>query len=495
MTDSTATDEQLLEKCREGDTASFALLWQRHRAASLAAARGIAPTLDADDLVSTAYLKIFELVNAGKGPQGAFRPYLYKVISTVAADTYRSPEFAADDLDQVPDLHEAGPWQEHSFDLNAASRAFKTLPERWQQVLWYTEVEGLAPRQIGVMLGMSANSVSALAVRAREGLQSAWVEAHVDMQLADERCRSTVEHLQRFQRGKLTAKLSRDVSAHLDDCDQCSAAATEFSALNTQLALVLATIVVGAGAAVKLLNGLGALSNVATSSAAPASASASASAVTTTPGAPLTSYSPVLSRPVGPATTPVAATNTHTLLTLAASTLVVVAVGGAVWLTSALTGSALSDSLTDTPQQSANFFEAVTDRSNQEHNEVSEDQPGELPQNESFTEAGHASTATVPSTNAEISAETDTGASSGLTPDPTPAPSPVPAPTPFPSPSPSPAPSVPEEPTGTWTCWVPGVEFSSTYSSPSGTLPDGTTYVLWPNEGSSTPTVVYCAYR
>lgn len=493
MTDTTATDEQLLEKSREGDTASFALLWQRHSAAGLAAARGIAPTLDAEDLVSNAYLKIFELVNAGKGPQGAFRPYLYKVISTVAADTYRSPEFAVDDLDQVPDLHEAGPWQEHSFDLNAASRAFKTLPDRWQQVLWYTEVEGLAPRQIGVMLGMSANSVSALAVRAREGLQSAWVEAHVDMQLADERCRSTVERLQRFQRGKLTAKLSRDVSAHLDECDLCAAAATEFSALNTQLALVLATIAVGAGGAVKLLNELGALSNVTASSAA--SASASATAVAPTPGAALTSYPPALSRPVGPATTPVAATNTHTLLTLAASTLVVVAVGGAVWLTTAEAGSALSESRTETQQQSDNSFEKVTERSNQAHNEVSGAQSGDLPQNESFTETGHTSTATFSSTNTEINAETDTGAPSGLSSDQTPVPAPAPAPAPFPSPSPTPAPSIPEKPTGTWTCWDPGIEYSSVYSSPSGTLPDGTTYVLWPNEGSSSPTVVYCTYR
>ena len=251
------SDAELLALCREGDVEAFGVLWDRHRRAGIVAARSIAPGLDPDDLVSAAYLKILELVSSGRGPSGAFRPYLYRVISTLAADTHRSPEVASDQLDAIPDLSEVGPWEDGAFDLNAAARAFESLPERWQAALWYSEVEGMAPRQIAPLLGLSANGVSALCARAKEGLQSAWVETHVNMQLEDETCRTTREQLQRYQRGKLTARRSREVAAHLEQCRDCRVAAAEFSTLNRQLALVLATLFVGGVSATALVQQLG----------------------------------------------------------------------------------------------------------------------------------------------------------------------------------------------------------------------------------------------
>ncbi len=262
------SDTELLNLSRRGDSAAFGVLWERHRLAGIVAARNIASTLDPDDLVSDAYLKIFELVRDGRGPTGAFRPYLYKVISSVAADTYRSPEHSNSDLTEVPDLTEAGPWEDGAFDINAAARAFESLPERWQAALWYSEVEGLAPRQIAPILGMSANAVSALSARAKEGLQSAWVETHINMQLADEACGTTRSHLQRYQLGKLTSRRSREVAAHLETCDSCAAAAAEFKILNKQLALVLATIFLGGAPAAALLKSLGATTVVAGAGAA-----------------------------------------------------------------------------------------------------------------------------------------------------------------------------------------------------------------------------------
>ena len=61
------------------------------------------------------------------------------------------------------------------FESAAAARAFASLPERWQLVLWHTEVEGQKPADVAPLLGMSANSVSALAYRAREGLRQAFL--------------------------------------------------------------------------------------------------------------------------------------------------------------------------------------------------------------------------------------------------------------------------------------------------------------------------------
>lgn len=64
------TDGELLASSRSGSTAAYAELWKRHHRAGLAAAHGMAPHLDAQDLVSESFLKILALIMDGRGPQG-----------------------------------------------------------------------------------------------------------------------------------------------------------------------------------------------------------------------------------------------------------------------------------------------------------------------------------------------------------------------------------------------------------------------------------------
>ncbi len=252
----TKTDAELLEGARAHDDVAYSELWLRHHRAGYTAARSIAPHLEPEDLVSEAYLKILHLLKAGRGPQGAFRPYLYRVIRTLAADWSQKPESPSDTLDLVADTTSAAPWEDQEFDKSAASQAFASLNERWRTVLWYKEVEGLPPRQIATIMGISAHGVSELASRAREALRSGWVEAHLSENTTDNECKPTLKRIQRFQRGRLTRAASRDVEAHLTGCDSCKNAVKEVADLNRQLALVLAGLVVGVGSAATLLSGI-----------------------------------------------------------------------------------------------------------------------------------------------------------------------------------------------------------------------------------------------
>ncbi|QBE48886.1 sigma-70 family RNA polymerase sigma factor [Leucobacter triazinivorans] len=252
-----SSDRELLEASRDGDSSAFSELWRRHHRPALVAAQNFTTRFPAEDVVAEAYLKIFELVARGKGPTGAFRPYLYRVVRSVAVDWSRSPESSSAPLHEHLTATEAGPWEDEDFDRNAAAQAFLSLNSRWQEVLWYTEVEGLRPREVAKLVGTNARNVSALASRAREELRSAWVEQHVDRELADGACRSTLTHLQRYQRGKLTAARHRDVEAHLAHCDTCTRAAAEYAILNRHLALALATIFLGGVGAASLLQAFG----------------------------------------------------------------------------------------------------------------------------------------------------------------------------------------------------------------------------------------------
>src|SRR6187402_3733784 len=79
------SDAALVEKTRTGDQRAFAELWHRHYRSGARVARQFTSSIDADDLVSEAFTRIYKRVLAGGGPTGAFRPYLYTTIRNLAS--------------------------------------------------------------------------------------------------------------------------------------------------------------------------------------------------------------------------------------------------------------------------------------------------------------------------------------------------------------------------------------------------------------------------
>ncbi len=130
------------------------------------------------------------------------------------------------------------------FESGAAAKAFASLPERWQAVLWHTEVEGEKPAAIAPLLGLTANGVSALAYRAREGLRQAYLQQHL-ADVAGDRCRWTTERLGAYVRGGLTKRENKNVREHLDDCAKCTAVYLELVEVNSALPALLAPALLG----------------------------------------------------------------------------------------------------------------------------------------------------------------------------------------------------------------------------------------------------------
>ena len=222
------SDASLIAVARGGDRGAFAVLWQRHARSGLRVARQFTSSIDADDLVAEAFTQIYRQVLSGGGPDGSFRPYLYTTIRNLARRWGRtSRDISTDDLDEFEDPDTEGDPLVAALDRTFTVRAFRSLPQRWQSVLWYTEVEGLDPHEVAPLLGLSANSVAALSYRAREGLRKAWLQAHVsDTSEADD-CRWTIAHLGDYSRSELSVKAADRVAAHLAGCEHCSIIAEE----------------------------------------------------------------------------------------------------------------------------------------------------------------------------------------------------------------------------------------------------------------------------
>jgi len=253
----TTSDTELIESARSGDTSAFAELWRRHYRSAARVARQFTSSIDADDLVSEAYARIFQRVLAGGGPTGAFRPYLYTTIRNLASSWGAASHDVQVDVieefedERIPD--DPGSW---ALDRTLTAKAFRSLPDRWQTVLWYTEVEGMDPHEVAPLMGLTANGVAALSYRAREGLRTAWLQAHISNAGTSAECQWTMSRLGDRARNSLTAREKDRVELHLLGCTKCAVISEEVDEVGSHLALVMVPLLLGGVAGGALLASL-----------------------------------------------------------------------------------------------------------------------------------------------------------------------------------------------------------------------------------------------
>jgi RNA polymerase sigma factor (sigma-70 family) len=243
------SDAELISSVRGGDVSAYGDLFARHRDAAIRLARQLVSAPDADDLVSEAFAKVLNVLLAGGGPDVAFRAYLLTAVRRLHIDKVRATSRATptDDLTPYENPEPFADTVIAGFEGGAAAKAFASLPERWQLVLWHLEVEGQKPADVAPLLGMSPNSVSALAYRAREGLRQAYLQMHTG-DLVDEDCRWTHAKLGAYVRKGLSRRDVQKVETHLDGCRKCTAMYLELDEVNSSLAALLGPLVLGAAA-------------------------------------------------------------------------------------------------------------------------------------------------------------------------------------------------------------------------------------------------------
>lgn len=277
-TDRAPSDADLIEAVRGGDLQAYGQLYARHVQAAHNLARQLSrSSVEVEDLVADAFAKVLVAMRTGGGPDSAFRAYLLTALRHTAYDkTSRDRKVElADDVQAVSGTERAirVPFHDTAvarLDRSLAVRAFASLPERWQTVLWHTEIEGQSPAEVAPLFGLTPNGVSAMAYRAREGLRKAYVQAHMVRNPAD-RCRATAAKLGSWTRGGLSRRETAQVEAHLDKCDDCRALATELTDVNAALRGTVAPLVLGVGVA-GYLAGAGKASAAVSLAAAPTSA-------------------------------------------------------------------------------------------------------------------------------------------------------------------------------------------------------------------------------
>ncbi|MGW2618301.1 sigma-70 family RNA polymerase sigma factor [Streptomyces sp. NPDC001500] len=264
-------DTDLIGRMRSGDDTAYEELYRRHADAVRRYARTCCRDAHtADDLTAEVFARMLQAVRGGSGPEYAVRAYLLTSVRRVAADWTRSakreqlvddfavfaaqsarPSDAADDASSVGSF---GAGLEPAADVRAmheaeqsmAMQAFRSLPERWQAVLWHTEVEDESPSEVAMLFGLDANGTRVLASRAREGLKQAYLQAHVSATLtSDEECARYADQLGTYARRRLRTRAERGLRKHLEECAKCRLAALQIEEVAGSIPAVVPVAVIG----------------------------------------------------------------------------------------------------------------------------------------------------------------------------------------------------------------------------------------------------------
>ncbi|RCH61923.1 RNA polymerase subunit sigma-24 [Streptomyces sp. SDr-06] len=257
------SDADLIHAMRTGDDSAYEELFRRHAHAVRRYARTCCRDAHtADDLTAEVFARTLQAVRGGAGPEQAVRAYLMTTVRRVAASwtrtakreqlvddfavfaqqSARSAEVSDDDTvdlgAEVRAMHEA--------EQTLAMQAFRSLPERWQAVLWHTTVEEESPSDIAPLFGLTANATAVLASRAREGLKQAYLQAHVSSALtAGGDCARYADRLGAYARGGLRMRAERGLSKHLEECAKCRVAVVELQDVNAGIPALLPVAVIG----------------------------------------------------------------------------------------------------------------------------------------------------------------------------------------------------------------------------------------------------------
>lgn len=216
------SDQELAQRTREGDSSAFGELWRRHRSAVRSSASSFSQIADPDDIVQEAFTLVLTALIRGEGPRDAVRPYLYRTARNVAVSwsRRRSADPGGDlaDLDALAGVDNADSEADRIVENVITASAFRELAIRWREVLWYTAVEDMTPREVGQLMGLSSNAVAALALRAREGLRAAWIDAHLNDRRIRTECRWAVACLAEFERWSLPEAARERMGKRLTSC-------------------------------------------------------------------------------------------------------------------------------------------------------------------------------------------------------------------------------------------------------------------------------------
>jgi RNA polymerase sigma-70 factor, ECF subfamily len=171
------TDEQLLEKAANGNTAAFEILYERYRGPIFRFAYRLLGSAEAaEDVAHDCFLGLIKEPGRFDSSRASLRTYLYAAARNQAAKRYQSfgRETALEELLEEPQSADRqGPMAQVLDDELAGEveRAIASLPTLQREALVLFEYEDLSLAEIAAVVGADSGTVKSRLFRARERLR------------------------------------------------------------------------------------------------------------------------------------------------------------------------------------------------------------------------------------------------------------------------------------------------------------------------------------
>ncbi len=172
-----AREAELIEGCRHNERAAQKALYEQMAGKMFAlCCRYVKDRLEAEDVLVTAFTKMFERIDQFKG-EGSFEGWVRKIVVNEALSylrknksMYLTTEIEA--ADREPDFNNMG----NQLEAEDLLKLVAALPEGYRIVFNLYAIDGYTHKEIATQLGISENTSKSQLSRARGYLQNKLLE-------------------------------------------------------------------------------------------------------------------------------------------------------------------------------------------------------------------------------------------------------------------------------------------------------------------------------
>jgi RNA polymerase sigma factor (sigma-70 family) len=156
--------EELIYRCRRGDTAAYTTLYGQHATAVYnTILRLVEHTGEAEDILQDSFVAAFQKINDFKNT-GGFRAWVKRIAINKSVDLIRKRKIRFVELEPVLLTEderddEVTDEEEFEFTMDAVTAAVDALPDAYRTVFNLYAVENIPHTEIALMLGIENNAV------------------------------------------------------------------------------------------------------------------------------------------------------------------------------------------------------------------------------------------------------------------------------------------------------------------------------------------------
>jgi RNA polymerase sigma factor (sigma-70 family) len=147
------TDEELVERIKDGDADCLDILVETHLPKMHNRIHNLVPESDADDVTQDVFIGLIDSIPNFEG-RSAFSTWFHRIAMNKVADYHRKIARRREDIDDELSMRIFSPWEETD-DVLIVEQVLRAIPQKYKDILILRCSEGLSFNEIADKLNLS----------------------------------------------------------------------------------------------------------------------------------------------------------------------------------------------------------------------------------------------------------------------------------------------------------------------------------------------------